>query len=167
MDRTLIILDIFAKRAFTREGKIQSNLPQLKYRASKLTGQGRALSRLGGGIGTRGPGEKKLEMDRRLIRTRISRLKAELRDVVKHREVQRKTTPEESPASGLYRWIYQCRKVNTIKPFYQCRSLWRRSVVCNSWSNDKEFRSKRRADNSYDGYSRFYPQTSTSSGRSI
>ena len=91
MDRTLIILDIFAKRAFTRrEGKIQVELAQLKYRASKLTGQGRALSRLGGGIGTRGPGEKKLEMDRRLIRTRISRLKAELRDVVKHREVQRK-----------------------------------------------------------------------------
>ena len=90
MDRTLIILDNFAKRAFTREGKIQVELAQLKYRASKLTGQGRALSRLGGGIGTRGPGEKKLEMDRRLIRTRISRLKAELRDVVKHREVQRK-----------------------------------------------------------------------------
>ena len=86
MDRTLIILDIFAKRAFTREGKIQVELAQLKYRASKLTGQGKALSRLGGGIGTRGPGEKKLEMDRRLIRTRISRLKAELRDVVKHRE---------------------------------------------------------------------------------
>lgn len=90
MDRTLIILDIFAKRAFTREGKIQVELAQLKYRASKLTGQGTALSRLGGGIGTRGPGEKKLEMDRRLIRTRISHLKAELRNVVKHREVQRK-----------------------------------------------------------------------------
>ncbi|MCI5623808.1 MULTISPECIES: GTPase HflX [Anaerostipes] len=90
MDRTLVILDIFAKRAFTREGKIQVELAQLKYRASKLTGQGTALSRLGGGIGTRGPGEKKLEMDRRLIRTRISHLKAELRAVVKHREVQRK-----------------------------------------------------------------------------
>lgn len=90
MDRTLIILDIFAKRAFTREGKIQVELAQLKYRASKLTGQGNVLSRLGGGIGTRGPGEKKLEMDRRFIRTRISHLKAELRDVVKHRKVQRK-----------------------------------------------------------------------------
>lgn len=90
MDRTLIILDIFAKRAFTREGKIQVELAQLKYRASKLTGKGTSLSRLGGGIGTRGPGEKKLEMDRRLIRTRISHLKAELRDVIKHRQVQRK-----------------------------------------------------------------------------
>lgn len=90
MDRTLIILDIFAKRALTREGKIQVELAQLKYRASKLTGQGTAFSRLGGGIGTRGPGEKKLEMDRRFIRQRISKLKAELRDVVKHREIQRK-----------------------------------------------------------------------------
>lgn len=90
MDRTLVILDIFASRASTSEGKIQVELAQLKYRQSRLTGFGTALSRLGGGIGTRGPGEKKLEMDRRLIRTRISRLKAELRDVVKHREVQRK-----------------------------------------------------------------------------
>ena len=90
MDRTLIILDIFAARASTSEGKIQVELAQLKYQQTRLTGWGRAMSRLGGGIGTRGPGEKKLEMDRRLIRTRISRLKAELRDVVKHREVQRK-----------------------------------------------------------------------------
>ena len=89
MDRTLIILDIFAKRAFTREGKIQVELAQLKYRASKLTGQGRALSRLGGGIGTRGPGEKKLETDRRLIRNRISALKQELSQVEKHRELIR------------------------------------------------------------------------------
>lgn len=90
MDRTLLILDIFAKHATTSEGKIQVELAQLRYRASRLVGLGASLSRLGGGIGTRGPGEKKLEMDRRLIRTRISRLKAELRDVVKHREVQRK-----------------------------------------------------------------------------
>ena len=89
MDRTLIILDIFAKRAFTREGKIQVELAQLKYRASKLTGQGRALSRLGGGIGTRGPGEKKLEMDRRLIKGRIAQLNRELKDVKRHREVTR------------------------------------------------------------------------------
>lgn len=89
MDRTLIILDIFAKRAFTREGKIQVELAQLKYRASKLTGQGRALSRLGGGIGTRGPGEKKLESDRRLIRKRITALKEELSQVEKHRELLR------------------------------------------------------------------------------
>ena len=87
MDRTLLILDIFASHAVTREGKIQVELAQLRYRAARLTGLGHSLSRLGGGIGTRGPGEKKLEMDRRLIRTRISQLKRELEEVVRHREL--------------------------------------------------------------------------------
>ena len=86
MDRTLLILDIFAGRAVSREGKIQVELAQLKYRAARLIGLRNSLSRLGGGIGTRGPGEKKLEMDRRLIRERISRLKKELREVEEHRE---------------------------------------------------------------------------------
>ena len=89
IDRTLLILDIFAARAVSGEGKIQVELAQLRYRASRLAGLGRSLSRLGGGIGTRGPGEKKLEMDRRLIRERISRLKRELKDVEKHRELIR------------------------------------------------------------------------------
>lgn len=89
IDRTLLILDIFAARAVSGEGKIQVELAQLRYRASRLTGLGRSLSRLGGGIGTRGPGEKKLEMDRRLIRERISRLKRDLKDVEKHRELIR------------------------------------------------------------------------------
>lgn len=89
MDRTLIILDIFAQRASTREGKIQVELAQLRYRATRLTGLGRSLSRLGGGIGTRGPGEKKLEVDRRLIRDRISQLKQELDAVKRHRDVAR------------------------------------------------------------------------------
>ena len=89
IDRTLLILDIFAARAVSGEGKIQVELAQLRYRASRLEGLGRSLSRLGGGIGTRGPGEKKLEMDRRLIRERISRLKKELKDVEKHRELIR------------------------------------------------------------------------------
>ena len=84
-----MILDIFAARAVSGEGKIQVELAQLRYRASRLAGLGRSLSRLGGGIGTRGPGEKKLEMDRRLIRERISRLKKELKDVEKHRELIR------------------------------------------------------------------------------
>ena len=86
MDRTLLILDIFAARAVSSEGKIQVELAQLKYRASRLVGLRSSLSRLGGGIGTRGPGEKKLEMDRRLIREQISRLKRELREVEQHRE---------------------------------------------------------------------------------
>lgn len=89
MDRTLIILDIFAARATTSEGKIQVELAQLKYRLSRLTGLGRSMSRLGGGIGTRGPGEKKLEMDRRLIKDRIAQLNRELKEVRKHREITR------------------------------------------------------------------------------
>ena len=89
IDRTLLILDIFAARAVSSEGKIQVELAQLKYIASRLIGLGNSLSRLGGGIGTRGPGEKKLEMDRRLIRERISRLKKELREVEQHRELIR------------------------------------------------------------------------------
>lgn len=89
MDRTLIILDIFANRASTNEGKIQVELAQLKYRQSRLVGLGESLSRLGGGIGTRGPGEKKLEMDRRLIKGRIAQLNRELKDVKRHREVTR------------------------------------------------------------------------------
>jgi GTP-binding protein HflX len=89
MDRTLLILDIFAARAITSEGKIQVELAQLRYRSARLVGLRESLSRLGGGIGTRGPGEKKLETDRRLIRTRISALKQELSQVEKHRELIR------------------------------------------------------------------------------
>ncbi len=89
IDRTLLILDIFAARAVSSEGKIQVELAQLRYRAARLLGLGNVLSRLGGGIGTRGPGEKKLEMDRRLIRERIHRLKQELKGVERHRELLR------------------------------------------------------------------------------
>lgn len=89
MDRTLLILDIFAARANTNEGKIQVELAQLRYRSSRLSGLGNALSRLGGGIGTRGPGETKLEMDRRIIHERIGQLKHELEEVVTHRELTR------------------------------------------------------------------------------
>ncbi len=89
MDRTLLILDIFAGRAASSEGKLQVELAQLKYRAVRLIGLRNSLSRLGGGIGTRGPGEKKLEMDRRLIKERIGQLKGELRQLESHRELIR------------------------------------------------------------------------------
>ena len=89
MDRTMLILDIFAQHAVTKEGKIQVELAQLKYQSTRLIGMGIALSRLGGGIGTRGPGEKKLEMDRRLIRNRISQLNKELEQVKRSRKVAR------------------------------------------------------------------------------
>lgn len=86
IDRTMLILDIFAGRARTAEGKVQVSLAQYQYRLSRLTGMGSALSRLGGGIGTRGPGETKLETDRRHIRSRIDSLKQELKEMEKHRK---------------------------------------------------------------------------------
>lgn len=89
MDRTLLILDIFAARASSAEGKVQVELAQQKYLATHLTGLGTSLSRLGGGIGTRGPGEKKLEMDRRAIRSRITNLKKELEEIERHRDLLR------------------------------------------------------------------------------
>ena len=89
MDRTMVILDIFAQHAMTGEGKLQVELAQLRYRSSRLVGMGRAMSRLGGGIGTRGPGEKKLEVDRRVIRNRIAQLNRELKEVVKNRNLRR------------------------------------------------------------------------------
>lgn len=102
MDRTLIILDIFAARATTSEGKIQVELAQLKYRLSRLAGLGRSMSRLGGGIGTRGPGEKKLEMDRRLIKDRIAQLNRELKEVRKHREITRsQREKKEVPVAAI------------------------------------------------------------------
>lgn len=91
MDRTVLILDIFAQRASTAEGKIQVELAQLRYSMTRLAGYGNSMSRLGGGIGTRGPGETKLETDRRVIRNRISGLKEELKEVVRHRETTRKS----------------------------------------------------------------------------
>lgn len=89
IDRTVLILDIFAQRANSSEGKLQVELAQLKYAATRLTGLGNSLSRLGGGIGTRGPGEKKLELDKRLIRERISVLKGELKDLESQRTIAR------------------------------------------------------------------------------
>ena len=89
MDRTMVILDIFAARASTSEGKLQVEMAQLKYRMTRLAGLGTTLSRLGGGIGTRGPGEKKLETDRRIIKDRLARLNSDLKDIENHRNVVR------------------------------------------------------------------------------
>ena len=96
MDRTMVILDIFAGRASTSEGKIQVELAQLKYSLMRLSGKGSAMSRLGGGIGTRGPGEKKIETDRRLIRDRISQLRGELETVKQSREITRKQREKQA-----------------------------------------------------------------------
>ena len=96
MDRTLLILDIFAGRATTSEGKIQVELAQLRYRSARLVGLRESLSRLGGGIGTRGPGEKKIETDRRIIRDRIAHLSGELKEIKSHRDVQRQNRQDSS-----------------------------------------------------------------------
>lgn len=96
MDRTLVILDIFAKHATTREGKLQVEMAQLGYRLTRLSGLGKSLSRLGGGIGTRGPGEKKLETDRRLIKSRLARLNRELKQMQLHRDTARKQRLERA-----------------------------------------------------------------------
>ena len=102
VDRTMLILDIFAARASTSEGKIQVELAMLRYQATRLVGLGRSLSRTGGGIGTRGPGEKKLEMDRRVIHGRISVLKAELEEVKERREINRaRRTANQVPVVAI------------------------------------------------------------------
>jgi len=98
IDRTQLILDIFAQRARTREGILQVELAQLSYLLPRLSGHGKNLSRLGGGIGTRGPGESKLETDRRHIRGRITELKAHLAEVVRHRTLHR----ERRKKTGVY-----------------------------------------------------------------
>lgn len=117
MDRTLIILDIFAARATTSEGKIQVELAQQRYMLSHLAGFGKSLSRLGGGIGTRGPGEKKLEMDRRYIRERLTQLKKELGEIQRHREltrVQRQKTHTKSAAIVGYTNAGKSTLLNTL-----------------------------------------------------
>ena len=102
LDRTLLILDIFAAHATTKEGKLQVEMAQLKYRASHLIGMGKILSRLGGGIGTRGPGETKLETDRRMIKNRISALSYAIKDLKRVRETTRKKRMESAlPTAAL------------------------------------------------------------------
>ncbi len=96
MDRTMVILDIFASRAISKEGKIQVELAQLKYRLSRLSGIGASMSRLGGGIGTRGPGETKLETNRRYIKDRIGELNQELKQIETHRQLLRNQRSKKS-----------------------------------------------------------------------
>ena len=99
IDRSMLILDIFALHAATADGKLQVELAQLKYTAPRLTGRGKDMSRLGGGIGTRGPGESKLESDRRHLRSRIAALEAELESLCKNREIQR----NQRTRSGVFK----------------------------------------------------------------
>lgn len=102
IDRTVLILDIFASRAISKEGKLQVELAQLEYRLPRMQGFGKSLSRQGGGIGTRGPGEKKLEVDKRHIRKRVDDIRRELKEIAKNRMVQRaKRENSELPLVAL------------------------------------------------------------------
>ena len=116
VDRTQLILDIFARRARTREGKLQVELAQLKYLLPRLVGSSEALSRLGGGIGTRGPGETKLEADRRRIRVRMKTLQDEI-DVVRRRRTQlRERRQKVDVPDGRARRLHQRRQDDVVQP---------------------------------------------------
>ena len=148
IDRTTLILDIFAQRARTKEGKLQVELAQQKYRLPRLTGMGTALSRLGGGIGTRGPGETKLETDKRHIRKRISYLEAELEELKKHKFY------EDAP--GLYkRW-----QVHTAERSHRRRSSRGEQALCNTGYHLPFDRAPRRQKRHAHRYGRTYQETS-------
>lgn len=146
IDRTQLILDIFAQRAHSKEGKLQVELAQLKYLLPRLTGRGTSMSRLGGGIGTRGPGETKLESDRRRIRDRISDLTEELEEVRRHRSVQkaaRRRLPFPSAALVGYTSAGKSTLINTLsgaevyvdpKLFATLDPTTRRVVLPDGWS---------------------------------
>lgn len=146
VDRTQLILDIFAQRAHTKEGKLQVELAQLNYMLPRLTGRGLEMSRLGGGIGTRGPGETKLETDRRHIRSRISDLEKELKEVRQHREVQkavRRKLPFPSAALVGYTSAGKSTLLNTLsgaevlvdaKLFATLDPTTRRVVLPDGWA---------------------------------
>ena len=117
LDRSALILDIFAQRAKTAEGRLQVELAQYQYLLPKLSGMGTSMSRLGGGIGTRGPGETKLETDRRHIRERITRLQAELDEVRRVRHAARAPCEKFHARRGAGR-LHECRQVHPAQRSY-------------------------------------------------
>ncbi len=167
MDRTLLILDIFADHASTSEGKIQVELAQLRYRAVRLVGLGNSLSRLGGGIGTRGPGEKKLEMDRRLIKERISQLKRELEQVKRHRELTSGGQEKRAGHDSRYRGIHQRRKIHSSEHTHRRRCFVGGQTVCHSGSHNENAGAIRGNQDLPYRYRRIYPETAPSPDRGI
>lgn len=123
MDRTTLILDIFAQRARSREGKLQVELAQQKYRLPRLMGQGTVLSRLGGGIGTRGPGESKLESDRRHIRRRIESLEEQLRNLERQRSIRRARRKKDGIITVAIGRLHQCRQIHPAQHTHRCGVL--------------------------------------------
>ena len=144
IDRSMLILDIFALHAVTAEGKLQVELAQLQYTAPRPTGRGTDMSRLGGGIGTRGPGESKLESDRRHMKRRVDALKAELAVVEK-----RTAAPCGSPATGRsaphrHRRLHQRGQIHPAQHADRCRHYGRGQAVCHARSDNAQVHPARR-----------------------
>ena len=119
VDRTQLILDIFARHARTREGQLQVELAQLEYMLPRLTGRGKAMSQLGGGIGTRGPGETQLETDRRRIQRRLDQLKDELEAVRRVRAQQRQRREAVPVPGGRAGGLHQCGQEHALQPAHR------------------------------------------------
>ncbi len=167
MDRTMIILDIFAARAKTREGKIQVELAQLRYRAVRLVGLRNSLSRLGGGIGTRGPGETKLEVDRRRIHERISQLKSELQDVERHRDVVRKQREQSGTLTAAIVGYTNAGKSTLLNKLTGAGILAEDKLFRDPGSDDEGADASRRGKGPFDGHSRIYQKASAPSGGGV
>jgi GTP-binding protein HflX (EC 3.1.5.-) len=155
IDRTRLILDIFARRAKSREGQLQVELAQLEYLLPRLSGIGKELSRLGGGIGTRGPGETKLETDRRHLLKRIHDIKNQLKKYVEHRERYRKKG-KKGPVPGSFNRLYQCRKINPIQPINQGGIFCSGPAFCYPRSSGPPPGSSLRLSDPVKRYRRFY-----------
>ena len=167
IDRTAVILDIFAQNASSQEGKVQVELALLRYRLPRLRGRGHALSQQAGGIGTRGPGETKLEMDRRRLLTRMSRLEAELRDVAASRAYPGPRTASLASAARLARRVHQCRQVDFAQPADQCGCPGRRQPFLDTRCPHETPRVARGRDGSALGHCRVRSQASASARRSL
>ena len=134
LDRTQLILDIFARHARTREGQLQVELAQLEYMLPRLTGRGKAMSQLGGGIGTRGPGETQLETDRRKIQRRIDQVKLDLDAVKRVRRQQRQRREVRAGADGCAGGLHQRGQEHALQPAHRCACAAVVAHVCHARS---------------------------------
>ena len=155
IDRSQLILDIFARRAHSRDGKVQVELAQLKYRLPRLTGKGTAMSRLMGGIGGRGPGEMKLEIDRRRVRDRINLLEKELKMLSEARG-QRNTGGQDGITDRFDHRLYECREINTPECIDKKRDFCRGQTICDPGYGEQTAQVPPGAGSDYHGYGRFY-----------
>lgn len=166
IDRTTLILDIFAKNAQSSEGKLQVELAQLKYIYPRLKGKGEALSRLGGGVGTRGPGETQLETDRRYIRGRLKYLEDKLKETEKRRSLQTKRRKKKRSQNNRSRRLYQYGKINFDEPFNRLERIRQKRTFCYARSHGQNV-FHRRCGISARRYGRFFARFAPQSYRGI